>query len=254
MTNEKNRPTGKRVLLFSGGLDSLCAAWLLKPDVLLFLKHGQRYESAESAAITWLQRRGQLPPQSQVVESTALQLGQFERPDAIIPMRNLLFVTVASLYGETVYLSAVDGDRSLDKSKPFFIHSSDLLTYLYGPQHWCEPRNIQVAAPFHHMTKTDMVRHYLQAGAPAAALLTGLSCYDMDKHEARSARPCGICKACFRKWVALQNNGVEIPAGYFAAAPWTAPWLAEALPAVREGSYRGREDGDWVRALDAVGV
>lgn len=254
MTNEKNRPSGKSVLLFSGGLDSLCAAWLLQPDILLFMKHGQRYQTAESGAITWLRHRQQLPPSSLLVESTALALGQFERADAIIPLRNLLFVCMAAQYGETVYLSAVDGDRSLDKSKQFFTDASDLLTYLYGPQHWCEPRQVQVLAPFHHLTKTGLVRAYLDAKAPAQALLTSLSCYELDQHEARSARPCGVCKPCFRKWVALQNNGVDIPDGYFADEPWTAPWLADAMPAVREGTYRGAEDAEWLQALAAMGV
>lgn len=251
-TTEKNQPTGKSVLLFSGGLDSLCAAWLLKPDVLLFLKHGQRYETAEGGAVGWLRHKNLLPKESALVESTALELSQFERADAIIPLRNLMFVAMAALYGETVYLSAVDGDRSLDKSKQFFTDTSDLLTYLYGPQHWCEPRTISVQAPFHHLTKTGLVREYLMSGAPPQALLVSLSCYEMDKHEARTARPCGTCKACFRKWVALSNNDVKFPPGYFAAYPWTAPWLPAVAAQVKAGTYRGAEDRDWVAALGRV--
>ena len=37
ITSGKQKVTGKSVLLFSGGMDSLMFDYLLKPDVLLYL-------------------------------------------------------------------------------------------------------------------------------------------------------------------------------------------------------------------------
>lgn len=244
----KNRPTGKTVLLFSGGMDSLIAAWLLKPDILLMLWHGQRYEGVEARGLASLRRASLLPEGPCLMESRALSLGEFEREDAIIPLRNLLFVAIAAQYGEDVYMAAVSGDRSLDKSPEFFRRSGDLLTYLFGEQHWCVARDVRVHAPYLAQTKTEMVRQYLAAGCPAEALLASTSCYDLA--EVRMARGCGTCKPCFRKWVALRNNGIAVPYGYFLRDPWTAPWLPDAMPAVRAGTYRGAEDRDWLSALE----
>lgn len=250
----KNVPTGKKVLLFSGGMDSLAAAWLLRPDVLLFLPHGQRYEAAERTALRLLEQRGCLPPGPQLIVNKSLSLGSFERDDAIIPLRNMLFACIAAQYGETILIGAMDGDRSLDKSPEFFKQASQLLSYLYAPQHWCEPRTVVIESPFVHDTKTTVVRRYLEAGYSADALLTSLSCYEQGADASRYFKACGTCKPCFRKWVALRNNGVEFPYGYFMRDPWTAEWLPDVMSKVRVGMYRGREDAEWMQALSSVGV
>jgi 7-cyano-7-deazaguanine synthase in queuosine biosynthesis len=143
-----NRPTGRSVLLFSGGLDTVASAWLLRPDVLLFLPHGQRYVAMETAAVASLVRDHLLPPTCEVITCDALRLSAFERPDAIIPSRNLLFVTAAAWFGERVFLGAMAGDRTLDKSPGFFARATELLSYLYGPQYWCEGRTVEVRAVF----------------------------------------------------------------------------------------------------------
>ena len=48
VTQERAGPIDKSVLLFSGGMDSLCYAHLLKPDLLLYIPTGARYELTES--------------------------------------------------------------------------------------------------------------------------------------------------------------------------------------------------------------
>ena len=48
ITKEKEKPTGKTVLLFSGGMDSMIFDHLLKPDVLLYLPTGSKYEYIET--------------------------------------------------------------------------------------------------------------------------------------------------------------------------------------------------------------
>lgn len=240
-------PTGKSVLLFSGGMDSLMAAKLLQPDVVLYVMHRSRYEAEEVAALHRLVESGALRPS--VFEWSSLDgLGAFARPDAIIPMRNLFFLALAAQYGERLYIGAMDGDRSLDKAPHFFGLVEEMFSYLYQEQHWCTGRRFEVLAPFRAETKTSLVRKYLGAGHPAALLLESFSCY-----APVDARACGTCKPCFRKWVALENNGVPT-AGLFVADPWTAGWLPACWPLVRAGTYRGAEDADWVAALARKGV
>lgn len=240
ITNQKDTPKNKTVLLFSGGMDSLIMNHLLQPDILLVCCHGNKYQDIEFAKIQELTNRRIIPD---CIFETSLQLGKFERDDAMIPCRNLYFILLAAQYGETIYLGSVYGDRSLDKSSEFFLKSKEMLDYLYLEQHWCVERKFQVAAPFKEYTKTELVREYLSKGGKAEYLLISYSCYE------GHIKPCGWCKPCFRKWVALQNNGILTNA-YFLNNPRQAPWLPELLPLIQQGIYRGREDNEILLALD----
>jgi 7-cyano-7-deazaguanine synthase len=222
-------PTGRTVLLFSGGMDSLMLAHLLNPHVLLYVRHGARYEAAELAGLERVRRWLPGP-----VTFSDLPLGHLERPDAN--------------HGEDIVVGAMDGDRSLDKSPEFFRMASELLTYLYGEQHWCVGREVRVRAPFKDRTKTQLVRSFVEAGGSPLALKASFSCYDPAGEQ-----PCGQCKPCFRKWVALENNGIGTD-GQWDAPPWEAPWLRAAWPRVAAGSYRGAEDADWVAAMQRKGA
>ena len=97
----------KKVLLYSGGMDSWLIDKIWKPDVKLYIDINGEYSKEEIKRL----------PNDVIVEK--LDLGRFEREDKIIPMRNLFFVTLASLYGEEICLGATAGDRVLDKSIEF---------------------------------------------------------------------------------------------------------------------------------------
>lgn len=242
----RNVPTGKSVLLFSGGMDSLMAARLLDPDVLLYVRHGARYEPSEIFAIGSLLAGGHADGQKLRMESLD-GLGKFARPDEIIPMRNLFMLAMAAQFGERLYIGAMHGDRSLDKSSGFLALAASLFDYLHQEQHWCAPRTFSIEAPFLAETKTTLVARYLAAGHPPEALLASFSCYT----PGETGQPCGQCKPCFRKWVALANNGIRTD-GYFAAEPVSAPWLPAVWDSVKAGTYRGAEDAEWVAALRTV--
>ena len=247
----KDKPTGKTVLLFSGGMDSVIIAHLMKPDVLLYVAHGNRYEKRELETAKILAEGAYGKPlQVQRLDF----LGGFERPDALIPLRNLFFFAVGALYGEKVILGAVAAERILDKSKPFFTKMSDVLSYLYQDQHWCEGRTIDACAPYKDYTKTQLVKLYLEAGGSVPNVLESYSCYE-HFDAGKTGRACGWCKACFRKWVALENNGIRTAEyKYFANTPHEAPWLPEWRALLAEqGSVRPGEDEEWLAALAKVG-
>lgn len=225
-----------KVLLYSGGLDSYMAAHLWQPDVLLHVDMGTGYGRVEASHLT-------VPPtvHAPLLEAH-LDLSGWERPDAIIPMRNLFLVTAATNYGETVALAATAGDRVLDKSVEFADQATSLLRYLWQPQHWTVGKDITVTLPYKSSTKRELVREYRETGGDVAALAADtFSCYT----PTLAGGHCGTCKPCARKWVALCAEGVD--PGYDAAATV----LATYLPAIQDGTWdRGLKEAASV--MDAL--
>ena len=116
----------KKILLYSGGMDSWLMNKLWKPDILVYVNLHGRYNAQEIS---------HLPENCQILD---FDLSKYERPDKIIPLRNLFLVMLATItYTEEkdeeieILLGATAGDRVLDKSLIFAEKTSDLLTYLY---------------------------------------------------------------------------------------------------------------------------
>ena len=231
------------VLLFSGGMDSVIFDHLLKPDVLLYLPTGSKYEYIETQKLDSLAMKGYIDNKKLVVLPDVLNLSLFERDDAIVPNRNAFLLLFASLYGEILILGSVQGDRSYDKDEIFYDKMMALLNHMWQEQHWTEEKTFKVMSPYKNTTKTQLIKDYLADGGNPDILLESYSCYE-GKEEL-----CGWCKPCFRKWVSLHNNEIAIPENYYKNNPWDAPWLPELKPIILEGRYRGMEDVDWCTAL-----
>lgn len=240
-SREHSRP--KKVLLYSGGMDSLMLDRLLQPDIRLYVHSQTPYAAQERACVEALERMSATGPVTHL--ANALDLSPFERDDAIVPNRNAHLVLLASHYGDEVLLAGVSGDRSTDKDDEFCQRITALLDYMWSESHWCEGRRFAVSVPGKSQTKTQLVAAYLKAGGTAESLLRSYSCYEGE------ALHCGHCKPCFRKWVALVNNGIRVPAGYFKSNPISAPWLSAVRSEIYSGTWRGAEDADIARALDA---
>ena len=236
ITKGKEQVRGKSVLLYSGGMDSLMIDYLLKPDVLLNISMNSAYDARE---------RESFPDKKIIFLDDVINLGRYERDDAIVANRNAHLVLLASHYGETIWLGSVSGDRSFDKDEIFYNHMETLLNHMWQKQHWTEERRFTVSSPFKDRTKTDLVEEYLEKGGQPQYLLDSYSCYEGEQQH------CGQCKACFRKWVALENNVVEYNRdSYWKEAPWEAPWLEEVMYQIYNGNYRGDEDSDIIDALE----
>jgi 7-cyano-7-deazaguanine synthase len=241
----KDKPKGKKVLLFSGGMDCYMTAFLVKPDILLHVDFENGYNNSEKKSIQGLVQNRAIGWDS--IKTVSMNfLSEHVREDAAIPLRNLFFLSLVALYGEDIYIGSVDGDVMSDNTAQFFGRLEGVLDYLYENQPWCEERGFSIHTPFKSLTKTELVKKYLEEGGDQKNLLVSFSCYD-PVH----GNPCGWCMACFRKWVALQNNGIPTE-NYFESNPWEAPWLRDLLHRVVHGNYRGKEDKDWMRALESV--
>jgi len=238
---------GKSVLLFSGGMDSVMFDRLLEPDVLLYAPTGSNYESIETRKIHELAHDGIINGDKLIIMDETLNLAPFERDDLIVPNRNAYLVLLASHFGETIYLGSVYGDRSFDKDKTFYKLMEDLLNHMWSEQHWTEQRVFSVSSPYKDTTKTELIAEYMEDGGDVQNILDSYSCYRGE------LQPCGICKPCVRKAVSLYCNHIDVPDNYFEQHPMTAPWIKEVMPQMMKGEYRGREDKEFIKAIQLTG-
>lgn len=218
----------KKVLLYSGGMDSWLISKIWDPDVLLYVDMCTKYSKAEIARL----------PKNVIIEK--LDLSKWERPDAIIPLRNLYLIMVATNYGDEICLGATAGDRVLDKSFEFAEKASDLLSFLYSKQHWTEERNIKINLDFKNLTKKELLIKYLnQGGSLAEAANSSFSCYEPTLDGSGRWSECWQCKPCFRKYVSFKILGYDFGA---KVDRLVKEYLdTEIIPSILAGNY-GRAD------------
>lgn len=229
--------TTKEVLLYSAGLDSF-PAWhyLDKPEALYF-DIGHRYRDHEYRAIDTLRRRCGI----NLVTSRELDLSAWEQSDGIIPLRNMYFAMLASHRADVIWCIGVKGDHTVDKTPEAFAHMSMFIsTYA--------DREVRVDSPFWNMTKTEIVRWYLDQGLPVDDLLQTFSCLN----PGNSPLHCGQCGACLRRWISLANNGIQ---GKFEHNPWEWDRVENYyMTAMRDGTYPDHRAEEFFAALSTVGV
>lgn len=243
-TDHKDNPRPGTCLLYSGGMDCLMLAQVYRPQHLLYIRTGSDYEKVEADRMLG-RVVNQLVHEGTQVHTLGMEfLRTFERDDGICPSRNAYFTLAAANYADTVMMGTVYGDRTTDKDEEYGHRMERLMDHLYMRSHWCAGRNVRLCMPAYNHTKTELVAEFLQHGGKPEDLLESWSCYGTGPVH------CGQCKPCFRKWVALENNGITPEAPYWKTHPSMAPWLTDLLPKM-DGTYRGREDHETRRALAA---
>ena len=194
----KFKNTSEKVLLFSGGLDSMCTAWLVNPSLLLYIQMGSNYEKEELKRLSNIRRN--ILDISMIIDDTFKEFGRhYERKDFIVPNRNALLILLASMYGETIYLAATDGDRSHDKDFKFAELTENLLNHMWYNQHWTEDRTFDIILPFKHLTKYELLKMAIENDMPVKYAIDSFSCYT----PTDEGKECGCCKACIRNWSAI---------------------------------------------------
>lgn len=187
----------KKVMLYSGGLDSWIISKLWKPDIRLYVDTGSLGSKAEVKNL----------PADVVVEK--LDIHKFEIPERnyILPLRNLYFCMLAMNYGDTICLGATASSKNLDKNETFCKLAGDLLTYLI-PQVYPNnaPERIQVVVPFKKYSKKQLLEMYLaQGGDLETAFKSTVSCYNPKP----DGSPCLECSSCLKRMSAFRELGYE---------------------------------------------
>jgi 7-cyano-7-deazaguanine synthase in queuosine biosynthesis len=237
--------TDKKVLLFSPGLDSVCFSHLLKPDMLLHIRMGSKYEDREIEAIEKMVAKKHIDQDKLIILSNTLNLSAYERPDdLIIPNRNAHLILLASNYGEEIILNTVNGDQRLkDKDRDFYFCMEQLLNHMWQAQRWTKERKFKIGSPFANLTKTQLVAKYLDDGGNPQVLLDSYSCHVGTK------RHCGVCKPCFRKHVALANNGIDVN-GYFENQFWKTDLFKTIWYEIQAKQYYEEQGLDVIRFIE----
>jgi 7-cyano-7-deazaguanine synthase len=210
----------REILLCGGGIDSFVAWHYLGKPPALYFDLGDRNRDQEYRALDTLARRHGI----RLVVSRELDLGSWELQDGVIPFRQLHLAVLACHRADTVWCVALKGNRGTDKSSPAFERLSKLVSEVAG-------RDIRIDSPFRDMTKTEVVRWYVDQSLPVEDLICTHSCMK----PKNTLLHCGRCAGCVRRWVALANNGIEAP---FAEDPWRWEQVQE-----NDGLQNGQLEG-----------
>jgi len=197
----------KRVVLYSGGLDSFCLAHLVKPDLLVYFHTGLPEQDLELMSIRRLGKVGGLPAMLQV--DRRFNLAPYKLSNDTMPFRNLYFLAAGFTYGDALYLGSAASDIRLDHGDRFTNKVLDLLAYLSQNPQDNPPgllaENMQILTPFEKKTKSQFLREFLRSDGNADHLmLASRSCYRPTLKE------CGECTACVRKAIAFVNNSLPL--------------------------------------------
>ena len=192
----------KRVLLYSGGMDSWLIDKIWKPDVKLFIRIHTPNNELEYKRLCYLIEQGIVDKNS--VEIVEMDLSRFERPDQnyFLPLRNLHFVTMAAHYGDEICLGATGSSTHFDKNETFASKAGDVISYLQSEK---GEGPVKIVLPFKDKTKTELLRMYLEQGGDIEkAYRETVSCY-----TPKDGKPCMACTSCMSKFVAFYNNGYQ---------------------------------------------
>ncbi len=186
----------KKVLLYSGGMDSWLIDKLWKPDIKLFFDIGTETNKVE------LERARKLD-NTLIID---MPLSQFEQPNHnyYMPLRNLHFVSMAAHYGDEICIGAVACSRYKDNDLHFTQASQDLINYLLSEDATRET-TVKVVAPYRDYTKSELLGEYIKMGGHInTAYDETFSCY-----HPTDDKECMNCTACFSKFTAFYNNGYK---------------------------------------------
>jgi 7-cyano-7-deazaguanine synthase in queuosine biosynthesis len=196
-----------RILMFSMGLDSfiLKQVYQFKNEECLFVRMGTEENRIEESLIDKLYPG---------VVKTELPISQFELPNKIIPFRNHFLALLGAQYASSIYFGFTLGDTTKDKDYVFKAQIEGILNYFAtSPEKVKYGAPYTVNMPYKHLTKTQIVKKYLDSHFPAIDLLTkSSSCYNGGDIA------CGMCRSCLRKFVALYLNDIDTD-GFFINNP-----------------------------------
>jgi len=204
------------VLLASGGMDSTVLAYDLaqknKDIILLFLDYGQhcvKKELETLKSVTPNRYKDNIriikiddiykESHSRMIVEANLWTDNIIADDLYLPYRNLLFLSIASAYAQSigaknVYSAFINSNhaKEIDCSMEFFIKLESMLES-YG--------SVKINMPFREMSKFEVARLGIKIGAPVAVTY---SC------QVNSENPCGACPNCVDRINALNTLIKEV--------------------------------------------
>ncbi len=199
------------LLLASGGMDSTVLAYKLakerKKVIVLFIDYGQHCRDKEYRTLLKV-----IPPEyinnvriirigdvykesnSRMIIEANLWEDSVVAEDMYLPYRNILFLSLASAYAQSmgikdVFTAFINSNhaKEIDCSMDFFTKLESLLL---------EFGSTRINMPFRNMTKTEVAKLGLELGAPIEMTY---SC------QVNAHMPCGACPNCVDRIIAINN-------------------------------------------------
>lgn len=173
----------KKVLLYSGGMDSYIISKLWKPDVRVYIDYHTQQTAIE---------RSKLPSDVIIVD---LPLNRFMSDDGknVIVLRNLIFSAIAVNFGDVIALGGVADDIHFDSDEEFVNDVTVLFNKFFDHEGM---QNVVVTVPYKKYTKEQLLELYVDAGYSLDDLLNeSWSCYT----PRDDGTECCMCPACKRK-------------------------------------------------------
>lgn len=222
----------KTILLFSGGLDSFIAWHYLNYPPILFMNAGQSYIKKEIEVVKYFNKKYK---KIKIHIDKSLNLTQWEEKNYYIPYRNILFSMIGSLYASKVYLIGIKGDSVDDNNS----NATKLMSEFFI--NFNTNKKIIITSPFYQMSKSQIVRWYLEQKLSVQDLLKTRSCYNKNTRN-----QCGKCSSCFRRWVALENNNIKEK---YDSYPWEWEEVKNYIKKMKAGLYDQKRTQETFYAL-----
>lgn len=225
MTNSNKE---KAVVLLSGGLDSATAlAWATKEKqwqcYSIAFDYGQRHRveleaSEKIASVFGVKEHKVIAVDLHAIGGSSLtseqdvpkdQAETVTIPSTYVPARNLIFLSLAAAFAETVGATKlVIGANIVDYSgypdcRPEFLEAFSK-TVALGTKAGVEGAGFEVVAPLLKLNKAGIIELGLSLGVDYAMTR---SCYDPDSE----GKPCGHCDSCHYRLQGFAQLGKEDP-------------------------------------------
>jgi len=215
----------KAVIVFSGGIDSVCSASFLKSKYDLYgisFSYGQKASQEIVTAKRFAKKLGlkqhkindinfmkNLYGDSNVLTSNKKKIPSEFDYSIVVPIRNAVFLSIASAWAYTLNASLVaygahTGDKQYPDCRPIFakkLESAFNQGEIDGINSGLR-KNIEIWSPYRNgLSKSDLLKNGIRNLGDS--IFGTWSCYSNKKFH------CGICESCNNRKSAFDEAGIK---------------------------------------------
>lgn len=228
----------KHVVLYSGGFDSTSLLFkLIKEDnidpkdiIALNIYYGQRNYPEIKVAEYFTNKYGITLDEidissiaNKIFEVSALvnnkinvdskdKVKKNEQPNTYVPNRNMIFISIAAAYAETI--GSHDVYTAIQPhSKYYYWDTTNMFIDALNTVFRANPHKITIHAPFSNLPKQYIYQRMLNIGVDPDELALTWSCYNPIVEEYEDYviyKPCGVCGSCLERNEFLPQKPIKI--------------------------------------------